>query len=47
MSVLPDSARVEDGRLVIGGVSAAELAEEYGTPLYVYCAETLRGRAAA
>ncbi len=47
MSALPDSARVEDGRLVIGGVGAAELAEEYGTPLYVYCTQTLRGRAAA
>ena len=47
MSVLPDSAQVDGGRLMIGGVGAAELAEEYGTPLYVYCAETLRGRAAA
>ena len=47
MSLLPDSARVEDGRLAVGGVDAAALADEYGTPLYVYCAETLRGRAAA
>lgn len=29
-------------KLVIGGISAAGLAEKYGTPLYVYSAEQLR-----
>lgn len=44
MSVLPDSAQTAGGRLFLGGVGAEELAEEYGTPLYVYCTETLRAR---
>jgi diaminopimelate decarboxylase len=33
------------GDLAIGGVSAAELAERYGTPLYVFDEATLRGQA--
>jgi diaminopimelate decarboxylase len=47
MEIFPDSARVEGGRLELGGVRASALAEEYGTPLVVYCEETLlaRGRA--
>lgn len=32
----------ENGKLYIGGVSAAHLAEEYGTPLYVMDEETVR-----
>jgi diaminopimelate decarboxylase len=43
----PDSAQVVDGSLVIGGRAAGELAAEYGTPLYVYDASTLRARARA
>jgi diaminopimelate decarboxylase len=43
----PDSAQVVDGSLVIGGLAAGELAAEYGTPLYVYDASTLRSRARA
>jgi diaminopimelate decarboxylase len=43
----PDSAFVEDGVLVIGGCRVDELAAEYGTPLYVYDAVTLRARARA
>ena len=43
----PDSARVEDGVLVVGGCRVDELAAEYGTPLYVYDAATLRARARA
>jgi len=31
------------GHLVVGGCDVAELASEYGTPLYVYDEETLRG----
>ena len=45
LDLFPDSARIEDGELVLGGVSAATLAERFGTPLAVYCEETLRGRA--
>jgi diaminopimelate decarboxylase len=32
---------------VLGGAPAAALAEEFGTPLFVYCEETLRGQARA
>jgi diaminopimelate decarboxylase len=37
--------RSAEGALTIGGVSADELAERYGTPLYVFDEATLRGRA--
>jgi diaminopimelate decarboxylase len=43
----PDSAHVEGGVLVVGGCPVDELAAEYGTPLYVYDAATLRARARA
>ena len=43
----PDSATARDGSLVVGGCAAGELAERYGTPLYVYDAATLRARAQA
>jgi diaminopimelate decarboxylase len=43
----PDTAQVEDGVLVLGGCRADELAAEFGTPLYVYDASTLRARARA
>ncbi|HEY4976016.1 MAG TPA: diaminopimelate decarboxylase [Gaiellaceae bacterium] len=50
MSVLdlfPDSARIEQGELEVGGLRASELAHEFGTPLIVYCEQTLRARARA
>jgi diaminopimelate decarboxylase len=47
LDVLPHSARVENGELTLGGLRASELAERFGTPLVVYCEETLRGRARA
>ncbi len=34
----------QDGRLLIGGVSAHELVEEFGSPLYVYEEEIIRER---
>jgi diaminopimelate decarboxylase len=43
--LFPDSARIERGELLVGGVRASELAERFGTPLYLYCEETLRARA--
>ena len=43
----PDTAEARDGELWIGGRSAESLAREFGDPLYVYCAETLRTRARA
>ena len=45
--LFPDSATVEHGELALGGVRASELAERFGTPLVVYCEETLRARARA
>jgi diaminopimelate decarboxylase len=43
LELFPDTARIEDGELTIGGVRASALAEEHGTPLVVYCEETVRG----
>jgi len=45
LELFPDSARIEHRELELGGVRASELAERHGTPLYVYCEETLRARA--
>jgi len=47
LDLLPDSARIEGGELVLGGLGATALAEAHGTPLVVYCEETLRARARA
>jgi diaminopimelate decarboxylase len=47
LDLFPDSARVETGVLGLGGVPATELAERFGTPLVVYCEETLLARARA
>ena len=44
-SVFPDTAKVDaQGHLVLGGCRATDLADEYGTPVYVLDEETLRGR---
>ena len=44
----PDTATVSPaGRLLIGGVDAAALAREYGTPLYVYDEATIRAQCCA
>jgi diaminopimelate decarboxylase len=47
VTLLPDAASVAHGRLRLAGIDADELAERFGTPLYVYDAATLRARAAA
>jgi diaminopimelate decarboxylase len=47
LDLFPDSARVDGGSLSLGGVSATELAERFGTPLVVYCEETVLQRARA
>ena len=45
MSLLSDSAVVgDDGRLTVAGVDAVALADEFGTPLFVYDEEHLRAR---
>lgn len=44
-SLLPDSASIgEQGQLLIGGCDTLELAERFGTPLFVYDEEQLRSR---
>ena len=44
-SVFPDTAEVDSqGQLVLGGCRAADLAEEYGTPVYVLDEATIRAR---
>jgi diaminopimelate decarboxylase len=45
--LLPLSTRIDAGRLLVGGVDMPTLAGELGTPLVVYCAETLRAQARA
>ena len=42
--LLPDNSAVVDGRLRIGGVDVLGLADEYGTPLFVYDEEQMRAR---
>ena len=43
--LLPDTARVgDDGWLTIGGCSVRDLADEYGTPLFVYDEAHIRAR---
>jgi diaminopimelate decarboxylase len=46
--VLPIGSRVnEHGRLEVGGCDVVELAEEHGTPAYIYAEDDLRARARA
>jgi diaminopimelate decarboxylase len=47
LDLFPDSARIERGELEVGGLRASELVREFGTPLVVYCEQTLRARARA
>ncbi len=43
--VFPDTAGVnEQGHLVVGGCDTTEMAQRFGTPLYIYDEETLRAR---
>jgi diaminopimelate decarboxylase len=47
-TLLPSSATVDDaGRVSIGGVALTALAEEFGTPLYVYDENDMRARCRA
>ncbi len=45
LDLFPASARVVSGELTLGGAAASDLAARFGTPLVVYCEETLRERA--
>ena len=46
--VFPDTASVnENGHLEIGGLDSCDVVQEYGSPVYIYCEETLRARCQA
>ena len=47
LELFPDTAAVESGRLVLGGIRATDLAREFGTPVVVYDEQTLRNQARA
>jgi diaminopimelate decarboxylase len=47
LDLFPDSATVVEGELELGRVATGALAGEFGTPLVVYCEQTLRARARA
>ena len=47
LDLFPITARLEGGELTLGGVRASALAAEHGTPLLIYCEETLRAQARA
>jgi diaminopimelate decarboxylase len=47
LDLFPDSAKIDGGELSLGGLSAPSLAEEFGTPLIVYCEATIRAQARA
>jgi diaminopimelate decarboxylase len=42
--LLSDHARIEDGRLFVSGCEVGALAEEHGTPLFVYDVDHIRAR---
>jgi diaminopimelate decarboxylase len=47
LELFPETARIEDGELVLGGVPAGRLADTHGTPLLVYCETTIRSQVRA
>ena len=47
LELLPESARIEDGELSLGGLRASDLADRHGTPLLVYCERTIRAQVRA
>ncbi|HJQ74876.1 MAG TPA: diaminopimelate decarboxylase [Gaiellaceae bacterium] len=47
LDLFPATAAVADDTLETGGCRADELAAEFGTPLVVYCEQTIRGAARA
>lgn len=44
-AVLPDTAEVVNGHLYVGGCDTVDLAAEHGTPLLVFCRQSLVDRA--
>jgi len=46
ISLFPQTTHIEGNHLIIGGCDAVSLADEFGTPLYVFDEATLRGKCA-
>ncbi len=44
LHLLPSTARIEDGRLSVGGLDVEALTQQFGTPLFVYDEAHLRER---
>ena len=45
LNVFPDTAQInQQGQLTLGGCNTLDLAQEYGTPVYVFDEDTLRSR---
>ena len=47
LELFPETARIDGGELSLGGVPVSRLADEHGTPLLVYCEQTVRTQARA
>ena len=47
LDLFPDTARIDDGALSLGGIAATELVRAHGSPLVVYDEATLRAQARA
>ena len=47
LDLFPDTASIDDGELMVGGIRASALTAEFGTPLVVYCENTVRDAARA
>src|SRR5579864_2981280 len=47
LDLFPLTARIEESELSLAGMTVSRLAEEHGTPLVVYCEETIRAQARA
>jgi diaminopimelate decarboxylase len=45
LALFPETTRIENGGMTIGGLGACALARRFGTPLVVYCERSLRERA--
>ena len=46
LDLFPDTVRITPGnRLAIGGCDLVDLAEQFGTPLYIYDSATILARA--
>jgi diaminopimelate decarboxylase len=47
LDLFPDSTTIDHGELTVGGIRASVLASDFGTPLVVYCENTVLGAARA